>query len=256
MALIVQDHRKSFGDVHALRSLSFHLDSGKSVALLGPNGAGKSTAVKILVSLVKPDAGTYLWKDENLFAKPARIRDLVGYVSQELAMDKILTGAEFMRFCAGLLHLDWKVHRQRAHEILKLMGLEEAKTRKVGDYSGGMKRRLDLAAALLHDPKVLVLDEPTTGLDIEAKEQIWALVSNFVRNGGALILASHDFREVAELADEVLILQKGEVVRQGEPEALKQRLGAYIIRIKTHEFMHEPDMKAVREGLKTWGADA
>lgn len=256
MSLVVEGHRKSYKNVHALKSLSFRLEPGHSMALLGPNGAGKSTAIKVLVSLVKPDAGSYSWQGEDLFARPSRIRELIGYVSQEIALDKILTGAEFMRFCAGLLHLDWKQHRERAYALLEQMGLEDAQDRQVGEYSGGMKRRLDLAVALLNNPEILILDEPTTGLDIKAREQIWALIKDYMSQGGALILASHDFQEVGELAENILIMNQGEVVLHGTPEQLRESLGALIVRVKTKEYMYEADIEAVKKVFAQWGEQA
>lgn len=249
MTLEVAGHCKRYKEVEALKSLSFTLSPGSAAALLGPNGAGKSTAIKILVSLIQPDGGTYTWNGEDLFANPAKIRDLVGYVSQEMALDKVLTGAEFMRFCAGLLHLNWRKHRERAMELLSVVGLAEAKDRPIEQYSGGMKRRLDLASALLHNPRILVLDEPTTGLDIEAKEHIWTLIRRFMSQGGALILASHDFREVDELADYALILHQGEVAREGTPEDLRAALGAFIVRIKVKEYMDQATSAAVKQAL-------
>jgi len=132
------------------------------------------------------------------------------------------------------------------------MGLEEAQDRLVGEYSGGMKRRLDLAAALLNDPAILVLDEPTTGLDVEAREQIWGLIRQFMDKGGALILASHDFREVTELAQYILILQNGEVAVEGPALDLKNKVGRYIVRIKTAEFMNQEQKQAAKKALQSW----
>lgn len=252
MTLQVDGLRKSYGDIEALKSLSFSLAPGQCTALLGPNGAGKSTAIKILVSLLAPDDGTYRWQDQDLLADTRRIRDLVGYVSQALAMDKVLTGLEFMRFCAGILHLPWRQHESRARELLATMELTEAQDRPVGDYSGGMMRRLDLAVAMLNEPRVLVLDEPTTGLDVEAKERLWQLLNDFKEKGGCIVLASHDFREVAEMADDVLILRQGAVIRRGEAEQLKADLGKYIVRIKTAEFMSDTDVKAIRAAFEDW----
>lgn len=249
MTLRIEKLRKSFKDVHALKSLDFELPSGGAIALLGPNGAGKSTAVKIMTTLVKPDEGRFLCDGRDLFASPAEIRRLVGYVSQEMAMDKQLTGVEFMRFCAGILHLSWKDHGQRALALLDQMGLSEAGSRLVGTYSGGMKRRLDLACALLHDPKVLILDEPTSGLDLEAREKIWELIRGFTGKGGSLILASHDFREVDELAREILILDKGQVILRGTPDHLRAQLGRFIVRVKTRAYMGEADIQAVTKAL-------
>lgn len=252
MTFEIKDLRKSYKGVDALKKLDFELPEGGSVALLGPNGAGKSTAIKTLVSLITPDGGAFLHKGDNLFEKPARIRDLLGYVSQELALDKQMTGYEFMRFTAGIMHMPWKSTQDKALGLLDQMGLTEAKDRLVGEYSGGMKRRLDLACALLHDPKILVLDEPTTGLDIEARETIWGLIKKFMANGGSLILASHDFREVGELSKSVLILDQGTVLKRGTPEALKQDLGRFIIRLKTHEFMSAANHKQLSPHLQNW----
>lgn len=257
----IQSLGKSYKDVHALKSLSFELPAGKAVALLGPNGAGKSTAIKLLVSLLAPDRGEFRWQDRNLFDDPKAIRDLVGYVSQELAMDKVLTGFEFMRFTAGILHIPWQSCRDRARQLLVELGLEEAMNRKVGTYSGGMKRRLDLATALLHQPKLLVLDEPTNGLDIEARELIWRLTTQYLNEGGSLLLVSHDFREVQELADQVIVLKEGEVALAGEPEQLKQHLGSWVVRLKTHEIMTETHIREARQVLDsvsdqwTWLSD-
>ncbi len=249
MMLRFEKLRKSYKDVHALKALDFDLPEGGAIALLGPNGAGKSTAVKILTTLVVPDEGRFLYDGRDLFSAPAEIRRLVGYVSQEMAMDKQLTGVEFMRFCAGILHLPWKQHGQRALALLEQMGLGEAGSRLVGTYSGGMKRRLDLACALLHDPKVLILDEPTSGLDLEAREKIWELIRAFMAKGGALILASHDFREVDELAREILILAKGEVIARGTPEGLRAELGRFFVRVKTRAYMDEAAIAAVALAL-------
>ena len=249
MTLSVKGLRKSYGDILALEALDFDLVRGGSVALLGPNGSGKSTAVKMLVSLLAPDGGTMTWDGKSLLENPSEIRKRVGYVSQELAMDKMLTGVEFMRFCSGLLHIPWKKNRDRAMGLLEAMGLKEAEDRLIGEYSGGMKRRLDLAAALLNDPGILVLDEPTTGLDIEAKEMIWDLIADVMGKGSALILASHDFQEVQKLAQNILILEKGAVVCRDTANALKRNLGHLIIRIKTREYMEQHDFSQVRDLL-------
>jgi len=253
MSLEIKGLRKSYKNVDALKSLSFSLEPGKAVALLGPNGAGKSTAIKLLVTLLQPDGGEFNWQGQNLFEKPSAIRNLLGYVSQELAMDKQLTGTEFMRFCAGVKHLHWKTSGPRALDLLDRMGLSEAKDQLVGEYSGGMKRRLDLASALLTEPQILVLDEPTTGLDVEARETIWKLIRGFMEQGCSLILASHDFREVQELTDQVLIMEKGSVLKEGSPDELKSTLGNLIIRLKTQEFMGAEAKTSVRRVFEKWG---
>ncbi|CAM2066489.1 ABC transporter ATP-binding protein [Sulfidibacter corallicola] len=243
MTLEIKDLKKSYKDVAALRSLSFSLSPGRILALLGPNGAGKSTAIKIMTTLVPPDGGQILWEGRDILREPRKIRDLVGYVSQELAMDKVLTAVEFMQFTAGILHLKWRDHRDRALQLLDRLGLKEAQDRQIGKYSGGMKRRLDLATALLHNPRILILDEPTTGLDIEARELIWSLIRDFTKEGGSVILASHDFQEVQQLADEVLILDRGVVSQSGTPQALKEQLGQFVVRLQTREYMTARDQE-------------
>lgn len=255
MSLEVRDLSKSYKDFTALQNFGFSLESGQCLALLGPNGAGKTTAIKAMVTLLKPDRGQFLWHGEDLFPKPKAIRGLIGYISQELAMDKVLTGLEFMRFCAGLLHLPWKKHRDHALGLLDRLGLGEAKDKPVGQYSGGMKRRLDLASAMLHNPQVLILDEPTTGLDIEAREQIWHLLSEYRKEGGRILLVSHDFREIDSLADQILILQKGQTVAKGEPETLRKGLGQFIVRLQTHEFMTAKHLESLQTLLNQWQRD-
>lgn len=253
MSLEIRDLCKKYKDFTALHSLSFTLPPGTATALLGPNGAGKSSAVKTMVTLLPPDGGQFLYQDRDLFQNPAEIRNLLGYVSQEMAMDKQMTGAEFMRFCAGIMHLKWKDHRDRAMDLLDRMGLTEAKDKLVGEYSGGMKRRLDLASSLLNDPKILILDEPTTGLDIEARETIWRLLKAFMQDGGSIILASHDFREVEELSDAVVILNKGKTAASGTPDDLKAGLGDLMIRLKTKQFMTREEIQAVEALFQSWG---
>lgn len=247
MTLEIRNLSKAYKDLEALKDLNFKLESSECLALLGPNGAGKTTAIKALVTLLQPDSGEFLWQGKNLFREPQVIRDLVGYISQEIAMDKVLTGLEFMKLSAGLLHMPWKQAKDRALELLEKLDLSEASNRRVGEYSGGMKRRLDLAAALLHDPKVLILDEPTTGLDIEARELIWKLLADYGKQGGRMILVSHDFREIDALAQQILILKKGQTAVQGTPSELRATLGQFIVRIQTKEFMDQASIDQVKK---------
>lgn len=247
--LEIRNLGKKYDDVHALKSLSFKLEPGHCTVLMGPNGAGKSTAIKILTGLIRADHGEFLWNGSDLFPRPEKIRELLAYVSQESALDKVLTGREFMKFHAGLVHLPWKQISDRAGKLLEQIGLGEAAERRIGKYSGGMKRRLDLACALLQSPKILVLDEPTNGLDIEARELIWRMVSQFKSEGGSVILVSHDFREVRQLGDQVVILNHGEAVRQGRAETLTGELGNFVIRIRTREFHEAKDSQTIAKAL-------
>lgn len=252
MSLEIRNISKAYKDLEALKDFHFKLDSGECLALLGPNGAGKTTAIKALVTLLIPDSGEFLWNGEDLFPKPEKIRDLVGYISQEIAMDKVLTGMEFMKLSAGLLHLPWHKTQPKAEKLIEKLDLTQAANRPVGQYSGGMKRRLDLASALLHDPKILILDEPTTGLDIEARELIWKLLNDYRQEGGRILLVSHDFREIDALADQILILRKGLTAAKGTPTELRKGLGSYIVRLQTKEFMDGDQIQKVQASFNSW----
>ncbi len=223
---------KRFDDIEAVSDLKFSLKKGSVIALLGRNGAGKSTTIRILASLIKADTGSFTFEGVDLLKETRRLRSLMGYVSQELALDKALTATEFMKFQAGIYHLKWKTVADQAIELLRAVNLFDDKDRRVQGYSGGMKRRLDLAAAMLNKPKLLILDEPTTGLDVEGREQIWQLIHQYRADGGSVILASHDFREVEELANEVLIMNKGVTAVQGPLENLQRDLGDYVVKAK------------------------
>lgn len=252
MEWIVEDLRKQFGDVQAVAGLSFRLASGSTMALLGRNGAGKSTSIRLLASLIKPDSGRFVFDGVDLLQDTHRLRAEIGYVSQELALDKTLTGLEFMKFQAGIYHLRWSQVAERADELLRAVDLSTVQQRQILTYSGGMKRRLDLAAALLNRPRLLILDEPTTGLDVEGREQVWTLIREFTGAGGSIILASHDFREVAELADQVLIMERGSTACQGELAELKQGLGHLVAQVKLAEFMTDALHQRVKRVLEGW----
>lgn len=252
MTLEITGLTKAYKDLVALDDFGFSLEAGQCLALLGPNGAGKTTAIKSLVTLLQPDSGNFLWEGTDLFPQPHKIRELIGYISQEIAMDKVLTGLEFLQFCAGILHLPWKQYKQQAITLLEQLDLKEAMNRPVRQYSGGMKRRLDLASAMLNDPKILILDEPTTGLDIEARELIWNLLADYRREGGRMILVSHDFREIDTLADQIAILSKGKTAAQGTPEVLRHALGDFMVRIQTAEFMGKGAVDRLKTLVNSW----
>lgn len=253
MSWEIKNLSKSFKEVRALDDLHMSLPQGKVAALLGPNGAGKSTTIKILVSLMRPDSGVFLENGKDLLTDSYALRQTVGYVSQELAMDKALTGWEFMRFCAGILHLPWREVSGHAADLIKRLDLDAAKDRTVGKYSGGMKRRLDLASALLHRPRLLILDEPTNGLDLEARELIWSEIQQFLAQGGTVLLVSHDFREVDTLSDSVTILQHGKVAASGSKAELCQSLGSYVVRLKSQPYMDDAAFAALRRAFADWG---
>lgn len=249
--LAVRDAHKSFGSVHALRGASFEVAAGEIVALLGPNGAGKSTLIRCLTTLLKPDAGSFTVAGTDVVADPVAARSHFGYAGQEGALDKLLTGAEMLRFQAGLAHLQRDEARSRAAELLARFGLAQVAQRAVETYSGGMRRRLDLACALLHRPRVLILDEPSTGLDYEARLGLWALLAELQREGVAILLATHDFEEAEQLANRCVLLAQGRVAGSGSPTELREGLGAWILGASLHERPQAGD----RELLATLFAD-
>ena len=233
--LTVRDARKSYGQVQALGGVSFEVGAGEVVALLGPNGAGKSTLIRCLTTLLKPDGGTFSMAGTDVVADPAAARGHFGYAGQEGSLDKLMTGAEMLRFQAGLVHLPRAEAQARAAALLSRFGLAEVAGRAVETYSGGMKRRLDLACALLHRPRVLILDEPSTGLDYEARLTLWALLGELKREGVAILLATHDFEEADLLASRCVLLSRGRVAGCGSPQELREALGESVIGAALHD---------------------
>ena len=208
--------RKSYGRgekaVRALNDLGLSVPAGSLYGLLGPNGAGKTTCLRILATLLAPDAGSVRVAGIDALADPREVRRQLGYVAQEVALDKILTGRELLRLQADLYHLRAREREPRIAELVELLGMGEWIDRRCGGYSGGMRRRLDLAAGLLHRPRVLVLDEPTVGLDIESRAAIWAVLRQLRDGGTTVLLSSHYLEEVDALADRLAIIEAGRVI--------------------------------------------
>ena len=180
--------------ISALNNLSLQVPAGSLYGLLGPNGAGKSTALRILCTLLAPDSGTVRVAGLDALTDPRGVRRLLGYVAQDVAIDKILTGRELLQLQGDLYHLPRRQRNRRMAELIDLMGMGDWIDRRCGSYSGGMRRRLDLAAGLLHSPQVLVLDEPTVGLDIESRAAIWQVLRQ-LRDGGTTVLLSSHYLE-------------------------------------------------------------
>lgn len=239
--LEVRGARKRYGAVDALRGVDLAVGPGETVALLGPNGAGKSTLIRALTTLLKLDAGTLRVAGCDVAADPAGARAAFGYAGQDSALDKLLTGAEMLRFQAGLAHLPAAAARERAAELLRRFDLAAVADRAVETYSGGMRRRLDLACALLHRPRVLILDEPSSGLDYEARRGLWALLAELRREGAALLIATHDFEEAETLAQRCVFLAHGCVAGAGAPAALRAHLGEWVLTAALSERPREGD---------------
>ncbi|MBC1261348.1 ABC transporter ATP-binding protein [Synechococcus sp. BSF8S] len=241
---------KSFGPVTALDGFSLHVPAGSLYGLLGPNGAGKTTALRILCTLLAPDAGSVRVAGLDALQHPRQVREHLGYVAQEVAIDKILTGREMLRLQGALYHLGALHLRQRIDDLIQLLGMDDWIDRRCGTYSGGMRRRLDLASGLLHQPSVLVLDEPTVGLDIESRAVIWQVLRQLRDSGTTVLLSSHYLEEIDALADRLAIIDGGRVIAEGNPEDLKRALGGDRVTLRVREFSDAPESERVQQVLQ------
>jgi ABC-2 type transport system ATP-binding protein len=235
-AVLIEQLQKRYGKTEALRDVSFQVESGEIFGLLGPNGAGKTTTLRCLCTLAAPDAGRIELAGISVLDHPKAARQLLGYVAQEVALDKVLTGRELLQLQAALYHLPRPQIAERINTSLSLLGLEPWADQKTGTYSGGLRKRLDLAAGLLHAPAVLVLDEPTVGLDIESRRVIWDFLRQLRDRGTTVLLTSHYLEEIDALADRVAIIDQGKVIAEGTPSQLKDRVGGDRITLKLREF--------------------
>ncbi|MER6316096.1 ATP-binding cassette domain-containing protein [Streptomyces sp. NPDC001581] len=226
-AVLSEGLGKSYGKVHALRGLDLSVPEGTVCGLLGPNGAGKTTAVRILTTLTAPTAGRALVAGHDVTREPAAVRRAIGVTGQYASVDGDLTGRENLRLFARLAGLRGSAGRVRADALLERFGLTEAADRVAATWSGGMKRRLDLAAGLVTRPRVLFLDEPTTGLDPAAREQIWSAVRELAEEGSTVLLTTQYLEEADRLADDIVVVDRGRVAASGTPAGLKARIGAY-----------------------------
>jgi len=213
--------RKSFKDTEVLKGVDFEVNQGEIFALLGSNGAGKTTIVKILTTLLKPDGGTALVNGFDVVEKPGEVRRSISLTGQFAAVDEILTGRENLIMIARLWHLTNS--RQVAADLLSRFGLSDAADRRVSTYSGGMRRRLDIAMSLIGKPQVIFLDEPTTGLDPEARIEVWKTVKELADGGTTVFLTTQYLEEAEQLADRIAILHEGKIVVSGTLEELKKR---------------------------------
>ena len=236
--------------VPALNDLSLQVPAGSLYGLLGPNGAGKTTALRILCTLLAPDSGTVRVAGLDALADPRGLRRLLGYVAQEVAIDKILTGRELLQLQGDLYHLPRHQRDRRIAELIELMGMGDWIDRRCGGYSGGMRRRLDLAAGLLHSPQVLVLDEPTVGLDIESRAAIWQVLRQLRDGGTTVLLSSHYLEEVDALADHLAIIESGTVIAEGAPSSLKAALGGDRLTLRVREFSDASEAATVQALLR------
>ncbi|KAB2350127.1 ATP-binding cassette domain-containing protein [Actinomadura rudentiformis] len=230
-AIVAEGLVKKYGNVTALDGMGLSVPAGTVLALLGPNGAGKTTTVRVLTTLLQPDAGRAVVAGCDIVRDAARLRSLIGMSGQYAAVDDHLTGAENLEMVGRLYHLGAKRSKKRARELLERFDLTDAADRPVKGYSGGMRRRIDLAGALVADPPVLFLDEPTTGLDPRARAQLWDVISELVAGGSTLLLTTQYMEEADRLADQIMVVDQGRAIAQGTADQLKDRVGGNRIEL-------------------------
>jgi ABC-2 type transport system ATP-binding protein len=249
-AVFIQNLQKRYGSVEAVKDISFQVEPGEIFGLLGPNGAGKTTTIRCLCTLTKPDAGKVEVSGISVIDQPRAARRRLGYVAQEVALDKVLTGRELLQLQAALYHLPGNLAKKRIEEVIEILGLGEWADKKTGTYSGGLRRRIDLAAGLLHQPDVLVLDEPTVGLDIESRVVVWDLLRKLREAGTTVLITSHYLEEIDALADRVAIIDKGVVIAAGTPSQLKDQVGGDRITLRLREFSPIEEAEKARDMLQ------
>jgi ABC-2 type transport system ATP-binding protein len=245
-AIRVEELRKSFGDVHALNGVTMSAPTGKVLGLLGPNGAGKTTIVRIVTTLLQPDSGSAWVNGIDVVRDPHRARMSFGLAGQYPAVDENLTGFENLEMVGRLYHLSRRDARLRATTLLERFDLTEAGNRVTKTYSGGMRRRLDLAASIVANPPILLLDEPTTGLDPRTRIALWDHIRELVAGGTTLLLTTQYLDEADELADRIIVIDHGRLIAEGTSPELKAQIGGDVLQMT---FKSQADLRAAASAL-------
>ncbi|NDJ35347.1 MAG: ATP-binding cassette domain-containing protein [Chloroflexi bacterium] len=250
--IVAENVYKAYGEVQALNGVSLSVPKGQILGLLGPNGAGKTTLVRCLTTLLVPDSGTLTIGGYDVLTEKDKVRQIIGLSGQYSAVDEQLTGRENLIMVGRLYHLDPANVRNRADELLAQFSLEDAANRPVKTYSGGMRRRLDLAASVIADPPVLFLDEPTTGLDPYARKESWNFIRKLVTEGTTLLLTTQYLEEADYLADNIVLINKGEVAAEGTADELKANLASDVIEFRPED---RDQRQAALEAVSAFGHD-
>jgi ABC-2 type transport system ATP-binding protein len=250
-AVLIENLKKSYGSVEAVKGVSFKVQEGEIFGLLGPNGAGKTTTIRCLTTLAKPDGGKIEVGGVCAITNPRAARRKLGYVAQEVALDKMLTGREMLELQAALYHLKGNAIKNRIDQLLSLLDLQGYAEQKTGTYSGGLRKRLDIAAGLLHQPEVLVLDEPSVGLDIESRFILWGFLRQLREKGTTVVITSHYLEEIDALADRLAIIDQGIIIAEGTPSQLKDKLGGDRITLRLREFSPEEEAQQAKDKLQS-----
>ncbi|MGX1880919.1 ATP-binding cassette domain-containing protein [Streptomyces sp. NPDC055287] len=244
---------KTFGDVKALDGVDLDVPEGTVLGLLGPNGAGKTTAVRVLTTLLQPDSGKAVVAGIDVLKHPNEVRRSIGLSGQFAAVDEYLTGRENLQMVGRLYQMSAKASKARAEELLERFNLADAADRTAKTYSGGMRRRLDLAAALVVSPPVMFMDEPTTGLDPRNRQQLWEVIQELVSGGTTLLLTTQYLEEADHLAHDICVIDHGKVIARGTSDQLKARTGGERIEVVVHDPEH---LATADEVLRTFGKGA
>ncbi|MFE6841477.1 ATP-binding cassette domain-containing protein [Streptomyces sp. NPDC057686] len=240
---------KTFGEVRALDGVDLDVPEGTVLGLLGPNGAGKTTAVRVLTTLLKPDSGKAVVAGIDVLKHPNEVRRAIGLSGQFAAVDEYLTGRENLQMVGRLYQMSGKAAKVRAGELLERFNLADAADRTAKTYSGGMRRRLDLAAALVVRPPVMFMDEPTTGLDPRNRQQLWDVIQELVAGGTTLLLTTQYLEEADHLAHDICVVDHGKVIARGTSDQLKARTGGERVEVVVHERDHIPEARTVLAGF-------
>lgn len=254
-AIVVKDLKKSFKDLKVLKGVSFSVERGKVLALLGPNGAGKTTTIRILSTLLHADGGKAQIDGFDVATDADQVRGRIGLTGQFAAVDEYLTGEENLLLIGRLYHLSKSDTKQRTRELLKQFDLVKASKRPVKGYSGGMRRRLDLAMSLIASPPIIFLDEPTTGLDPRSRFALWEMIEQLVAGGTTILLTTQHMEEADHLADQVVVIDNGKVIAKGTPSQLKSKVGSSRVEVVIGQEADLPKAKRAIGGRVTVDAE-